>query len=62
MAAAEEFRGAHTHLGRGSHPGHTQGACGALLDPLRLSFGLHVYPDKIGASVNFRSIPRIFPG
>ena len=48
-------------------PGHRQilgraePTCGALVAPLRLPFGLQVSSDKIGASVNFRPIPRIFP-
>ena len=41
--------------------GRAEPTCGVLVAPLRLSFGLQVSSDKIGASVNFRPIPRIFP-
>ena len=50
---------------RGPHhpraPAGAKPTCGALVAPLRLPFGLQVSSDKIGASVNFRPIPRIFP-
>ena len=52
--------GGHTHPRRGCTPGRALGWCGGLVALLHLSFGLRVYLDKIGASVNFRPIPRIF--
>ena len=54
-------RGDDTILGRLEIPGRAEPTCRALVAPLRLSFGLQVSSDKIGASVNFRPIPRIFP-
>ena len=53
-------QGGHTMPRRGSHLGRVEPMCGALMALLRLSFGIQVPSDKIGASVKFRPIPRIF--
>ena len=54
-------RGGDTTPGRREIPGRAEPTCGALGPPQDLSFWPMESSAKIGASVNFCPIPRIFP-